>query len=151
MKYQTPEAHKLAEMLSMILGSDATAKVAPAITGSPPEYVATYIDNEKVVVATCSCALPTAAALGCALSMIPPGGAEAMVEDKEISKMASDNFYEVMNIFSSLLMNDKSAHLKLAEVVQDSGTRLQADGGEEMVFTLGLGKYGTGEVVFNYT
>lgn len=151
MNYQKPEASKLTEMLSMILGGDAVAKVAAAFAGPAPEYVATYVNRDDEVVATCACALPTAASLGCALSMIPPGGAKGMVEDNEVSKMATDNFYEVMNIFSSLLMSDKSAHLKLAEVTRDSARQLKADGGEEVIFTMKLGAYGEGELVFNYT
>ena len=151
MNYQKPDANKLTEMLSMILGVDAVAKAATAFAGPAPEYVATYVNRDDEIVATCACALPTAASLGCALSMIPAGGAKSMVEDDEISKTATDNFYEVMNIFSSLLMNDKSAHLKLADVTRDSGKQLKAEGGEEVVFTVQLGAYGAGELVFNYT
>ena len=151
MNYQKPEEKKLTEMLSMILGVDAVAKIATALAGPAPEYVAIYVNREDEVVATCSCALPTVASLGSALSMIPPGGAKGMVEDNEVSKMATENFYEVMNIFSSLLMNDKSAHLKLAEVVRDSEKQLKADGGEEVAFTVQLGAYGAGELVFHYT
>ena len=151
MIYQTPEAKQLAEMITMILGVDAVVKPAKELAGPTPEYVATYVNRDSEVVATCSCALPTAASLGCALSMIPPGGAEGMVEDNEVSKMATDNFYVVMNIFSSLLMSDKSAHLKLTDVVRDAEKRLKPDAGEEAVFTLKLGAYGDGELVFNYT
>ena len=151
MNYQKPEAKKLTEMLSMILGVDVVATVATALDGPVLEYVAIYVNREDEVVATCGCTLPTAASLGSALSMIPPGGAKGMVEDNEVSKMATDNFYEVMNIFSSLLMNDKSAHLKLAEVVRDSEKKLKADGGEEVAFKVELGAYGAGELVFRYT
>ena len=151
MIYQTPDARKLTDMLSMILGVDAVAKLAKAVEGPAEEYVATYINKEDEVVATCSCSLATAAALGCALSMIPPGGAKSMVQENEVSKMAADNFYEVMNIFSSLLMNDRTAHLKLAEVLHDAGKKLQSDEAEEVIFTVQLGAYGAGELVFIYT
>lgn len=151
MNYQTPEAPKVADMLSMVLGVQAAAKNGASPDASGLNHVAIYVNREDETVATCACNLPTAAALGCALSMIPPGGAEGMVEDGELSKMATDNFYEMMNIFSSLLMNDKSAHLKLVEVVVDADKRLQADGGAEIAFDLELGAYGKGNVVFNYT
>ena len=151
MNYLKPEAKKLSEMLSMILGVHAVAKVATALEGPDLDYVASYVNREDEVVATCSCALSTAASLGCALSMIPPGGAKSMVEENDVSKMATDNFYEVMNIFSSLFMNDRSAHLKLNDVARDAEKQLKADGGEEVIFTLKLGAYGDGELVFNYT
>lgn len=151
MNYQTPEASKLADMLTMVMGVDASAAVGKSPDLSGHNNVALYVNRDGDVVATCSCDLTTAAALGCGLSMIPPGGAEGMVEDGELSKMANDNFYEMMNIFSSLLMNDKSAHLKLTEVVVDADKRLQADGSEQVAFDLDLGKYGKGNLVFDFT
>ena len=72
-----------------------------------------------------------------------------MVEDNELSAMATDNLYEVMNILSSLLMNDKSEHLKLSKVELGSDARIE--GGGEQAFSLDMGAYGKGELVFNYS
>ncbi|ASJ71420.1 hypothetical protein [Granulosicoccus antarcticus] len=151
MNYQAPEARALSDMLSMIIGGEAKAKVAPALEGDSPDFVAIYINRDDEVVATCCSKLHTAASLGSALSMIPAGGVKSMEEENQISKMALDNFYEVMNIFSSLLMNDKTEHLRLSEVVRDAGKRLKVDNSEEVIFTLELGNYGAGELVFNFT
>lgn len=148
MNYQTPEAVKVADMLTMVLGVEAAATPGTAADAATLSYVATYVNREDELVASCSCSLPTAAALGCALSMIPPGGAEAMVEDGGLTATATENFYEMMNIFSSLLMNDKTAHLRLQEVVVDADKRLQGDGLKEAAFDLVLGSYGKGCVVF---
>lgn len=150
MKFKQPEKNQLVEMLSMILGADASAKESKAIDDGSIAFTAMYVDDEGANAATCACSLSTAAALGCALSMIPPGGAEGMVEDKELTTTASENFYEVMNIFSSLLMNDKSAHLKLASVSPGADTRMQGDGLGEDAFDIDIGKYGKGELLFNY-
>lgn len=151
MNYQAPEAGKVADMLTMTLGVEAEASIADVGDEGSLDHVAIYINREDQKVATCSCSLATAAALGCALSMIPPGGAEGMVEDGALSSMASENFYEMMNICSSLLMNDSSAHLRLQEVVVDAGSRLSVDGGNEVAFSVNLGNYGKGSLVFNYT
>lgn len=149
MNYKKPEAGQLEEMLTMVVGGDAGAAVAK-VDGGKLSHTALYVNDEGESVATCSCTMPTAAALGCALSMIPPGGAEGMVEDNELSATATDNLYEVMNIFSSLLMDDKSAHLKLVKVDTGTDIRLTGDGFEEQSFSINLGKYGKGELVFNY-
>lgn len=151
MNYQTPAANKVAEMLAMVLGVEATAKEGSAPDAASLDHVAIFLNREDEFVASCSCSLTTAAALGCALSMIPPGGAEAMVEDGVLTATASENFYEMMNICSSLLMNDKSAHLRLVEVVVDAGRRMQDEGSVEMTFDVDLGKYGKGNLVFNHT
>ena len=151
MNYKKPEAAQLSEMLTMVLGDETEVTEASAIDAGKLGYTALYANRDGETVASCCCPIATAAALGCALSMIPPGGAEGMVEDNELSKMASDNLYEVMNIFSSLMMNDKSAHLKLVSVDAGTDKRLTGDDFAEGAFTLDLGKYGSGELVFNHS
>ncbi len=151
MKYKTPDVDQLIGMLAMIAGASASAKPSPEKDLSDICFTALYVDREGEKVATCSCALPTAAALGSALSMIPVGGCEDMVDEKELTGMANDNFYEVMNIFSSLLMDDKSQHLKLTTVEPGDAERIQGEGTESQVFSLDLGNYGKGEVIFDYT
>lgn len=149
MNYKKPDEAQFADMLQMIVGPAADVSSAASADTSDISHTALYIDSAGDVVATCVVALPTAAALGCALSMIPPGGAEGMVEDKELSAMASDNLYEVMNILSSLLMNDSTSHLKLSKVEPGADARIQGEA--EDAYALDLGAYGKGELVFNYT
>lgn len=148
MDYQKPDAKQFSDMLQMFVGPAAEAKDAAAAASADFSHTAIYINTDGETVATCAVPLPTAAALGCSLSMIPPGGAECMVEDNELSEMATDNLYEVMNILSSLLMSDKTAHLKLDKVV--SGGDAKITGAAEEAYTLSLGVYGPGELVFNY-
>ncbi|MFK8079977.1 MAG: hypothetical protein AB8B97_06820 [Granulosicoccus sp.] len=148
MKYKKPDASQFTDMLQMFVGPAAEAQGAAALASSDFSHTAIYIDQGGEVVATCSVALPTAAALGCSLSMIPPGGAECMVEDKELSEMATDNLYEVMNILSSLLMSDKTSHLKLSKV--EPGSEARIAGEAEEAYSLDLGNYGKGELVFNF-
>lgn len=148
MNYKAPEEGQFNEMLQMMIGPAAEVSACDSADASSISHTAIYIDDKGDTVATCACALPTAAALGCALSMIPPGGAEGMVEDKELSGMATDNLYEVMNILSSLLMDDKTQHLKLAKVEEGGDGRYS--GGSEEAYKLDLGAYGAGELIFNF-
>jgi len=71
------------------------------------------------------------------------------VEDKELSEMAADNLYEVMNILSSLLMSDSTSHLKLSKV--ELGADARITGESEEAYSLDLGAYGKGELVFNFS
>ena len=148
MKFVAPDAQGLTRTLEMIAGDSASGKAAAA---GPADvaYSGVFVDDDDVVVASCDCDMATAAALGCALSMIPPGGAEGMVEDGELSAMASDNLYECMNMFSSLLMADGSGHLRLVRVERAAP---DIDGGPaEAAFALELGRYGKGALRFRYT
>ncbi|MEE9335227.1 MAG: hypothetical protein V3U65_14150 [Granulosicoccaceae bacterium] len=148
MKYKIPTDDKLTSMLQMIAGEDAAAKSNDKNKLDSISHRGLFVDKDGELVAICSCDLPTAAALGCALSMIPPGGAESMVEDKELTKSAADNLYEVMNILSSLLMSDHSAHLKISSVVEGSGDDPTSGECHYAGFDLDLGKYGAGSLLF---
>jgi len=147
--YRTPTVTGLDGMLAMVVGEEATSKAAgdTAVTAS---HHAVFVDRDGSPVATCSCNLAAAANLSCALSMIPPGGAEAMIEDNALTDMANSNFYEVMNIFSSLFMDDRSGHLKLADVGAGAPTTA-LENAESATFTLDLDRYGRGgEIVFRH-
>ncbi len=149
MNYKKPDAAQFTGMLQLFVGPDAEAKSAKEVAIKEFTHTAVYVDKDGASVATCCIALPTAAALGCSLSMIPAGGAECMVEDKELSEMATDNLYEVMNMLSSLLMSDSTSHLKLKAVELGSAARIEAE--VEEAYSLELGSYGKGELVFNIT
>ena len=144
--FKKPDASELIKMMNMILGDDSNAVISDEFNADSANFTAVYVNDLGDRVATCRLALPTAAALGCALSMIPPGAAEAMVEDNELTQTATENLYEVMNIFSSLLMDDKSSHLKLVEVTAANDASME---GSACEFTIELGKYGKGHLLFN--
>ncbi len=138
----------MTSMLNMIAGEDAVAKSADGISPESMTHHALFVDSEGNLVASCDCDLMTAAALGCALSMIPPGGAGAMVEDGQLSTVAAANLYEVMNILSSLLMSDHTPHLKLERVEVGEFVSIDSDDVTEGGFVLDLNKYGSGKLVF---
>lgn len=149
MAYAHPELNALLKMLEMIIGPDAGASDAEGLEHAQISHTAIYVDKDNTPVASCSCDLKTAAALGCSLSMIPPGGAEAMVEDGELTNNATDNLYEVMNIFSSLLMSDRSSHLKLSTLNVGAETPVAGESIKDVCFNLDLGNYGVGTIMFN--
>lgn len=132
----------------MILGFSTKATESDALDPKIISHTAIYVNDDGEAVASCVCDLATAASLGCALSMIQPGGAEAMVEDKALSQNATDNLYEVMNIFSSLMMDDKSLHLKLNEVSAANDSDASTEAWEVCGFTVDMGKYGEGQLEF---
>lgn len=146
MAFKMPEATQLVQMMDMMLGAETSADVLEEFDASTATHTAIYINDDGQSVASCRCTLPTAAALGSALSMIPPGGAESMVEEKALTQVATDNLYEVMNIFSSLMMDDKTSHLKLMELQASNDASIE---GETCAFEIDMGKYGTGHLLFS--
>lgn len=149
MKILKPAEADINGILGMIVDPGAVAKTSSTPTTDPSHFQATFIDDADAVVGMCTCDLKTASALGCALSLIPPGGAEAMVEDGELTSNAKANLDEVMNIFTRLLMDDSSTHLRLADVNSEIKDGLLEEAAQVTAFDLDLGKYGSGHVVFS--
>lgn len=147
MNYCKPAPDRLKSMLTMLTGEPVSATTQDkAVDGR--KYHGVFINADAQVVALASCNMAAAASLGCSLTMIPPGGAEAMVEDAELTKNATDNLYEVMNVFSSLFMDDASAHLKLDRVEIGDAPAIEAGETETLTMGIELGRYGKVEVDF---
>lgn len=136
-------------MIAMIIDEDTTAAMHEEPAAIDASYVALFKDASDQVVAQCACDLSLAASVGCALSMIPPNTATDMAKSGQLTDMAVNNLYEVMNMFSSLFMDDASDHLKLTEVLPAADA--PALDGEPRVatFTLSGGKYSGGELLFS--
>ena len=149
MKYLKPSADHVSEMLGMLYDGDVDPIEVKDVGDAA--YVATFVNPEGEVVAACLSDAGMTIFSGAALSMLPPGGAKDMVSDKEFTKSVLDNFYEVMNICSRLLMSNSTPHLKLAEVIPMS-TAAQSLGSlsnaVSICYELGIPKYGKGRVQF---
>ncbi len=78
-------------------------------------YVDGNIDTRALV---CS-DLDLAARAGAALGLVPPTGAQTAIDNLELPGALYDNFFEVLNIFSSLFnTGSHETHLKLNTVYQ---------------------------------
>ena len=145
--YKLPDPKSMLGSLEMIFGSEPEVEVVEA--QPDPCYYATYIDADEQVVAVATCDLQSSAGLGCALSLIPPAGAEDMVASSELTAIAEENLFEVMNIFSSLFMDDKTPHLKLAELKKaDADLASHAESMEHINLSIDSGKYQPGLISF---
>lgn len=145
-KFKLPSDEEVASILSMITQS------CDVSDGDATDYAfaAEFVDSEGSVVSLCLSDLPLSAAMGAALSMIPPAAAEEMVSDGELTEMAEANLYEVMNMFSTLFMSDRTPHLKLTEVMPLADcTHLDASSTfETSNFSVDVGAYGKGSLSF---
>ena len=113
MNHPIPDSETVGETFQMLLGRDVGVSDAkPSSDGK--QVVASFVHADGSAAAACTCEVALAAATGCALSMIPAGTAKDAAKEGALSGSMKSNFYEVMNIFSRLLMNDHSPHLKLA-------------------------------------
>ena len=145
-KFLVPSTDSVNQLLEMVVQNGTAAEGAPGEAA----YAAEFVDDEAQLVSVCLADLRASAALGCALSMIPPAGAEDMCKEGQLSEMAEANLYEVMNIFSTLFMNNDTPHLKLERVVpagESEAVQALADC-DNASFELELAAYGKGIVSF---
>ena len=154
-RFEQPRPGDIARMLAGILGLrvQATARKDP-----DPDalYVATYVDDEGRLVALCGADLRFVARSGASLSMIAPEVAEEMIAAGEVSDSILENFHEVMNICSRLLMRESGgAHLRLERALRpaDGAALLESlrGSGRSLSFDVSLHGYGDSRMSYVIT
>lgn len=78
--------------------------------------VGVYVNDGGQPVAACATDLALSAVAGSALSMLPTPVCKEAVTSGTLTDSMKENLKEIMNIFSRLLMDDFSAHLKLSSM-----------------------------------
>lgn len=146
--YNLPEARSLSDLLTMVIGDSPAISEAEPSTLDGYSHRANFVDDQDQLVAQCYADLPLSAALGAALSMIPPAVAAEMVAEGELTPIASDNLYEIMNMLSSLYMDDKTPHLRLTQVDVLPGEPAPFEPVSRSDFEITAGSYGQGRIAF---
>jgi len=116
-----PDGSDVKGLLEMLFGRDVEVKPAAADELGRGRFTAFYEDDAGDPAAVVACDTPFAAFAGGALSLIPAGGAKDAAKSGELPEMMVANLHEVMNVFSRLLMDNTSPHLKLIDVYEDGG------------------------------
>ena len=149
--YITPTPQSVTSLLAMIYGVDLRASSCDLAEVSG-EFLATFINEDDKLVAFCICDLKFVTYSGAALSMIPSAAAEDMVVGNNVTETVANNFHEVMNICTKLLMSDRSEHLKLAKTMNckdasDVLTTMESCG-TQISFEVNFPGYGKGRMAF---
>ena len=137
-QFKLPDIASFLSMTEMFMEDRPSIEKDDSFKLDDASHIAVFQDDDGADAALCFCDWPLAAGLGASLTMIPAAAAEDMANDKELSDLARDNLYEVMNIFSSLFMDDKSAHLKLVEVFPKGSKDVPTIDGELQTVTFKL-------------
>ncbi|MDX1480343.1 MAG: hypothetical protein R3315_01625 [Woeseiaceae bacterium] len=154
-RFEQPRPGDIARMLAGILGLrvQASARKDPDPDGL---YVGTYVDDGGHLVAVCGADLRFVAGSGAALSMIAPEVAEEMIEAGDVSDPILDNFHEILNICSRLLMKESGgAHLRLERALRpaDGGSKFESltAAGRRLSFDVSLQGYGDSRLSYVIT
>lgn len=112
---QLPSPKDVRDMLEELLGKDITVGDGPPPSAAEVQKaaVAVYVDDTNQVAGVGGMDLPLASWVGAAIGLIPKGGAEACIEDGELSKLVGENVREVTNVMAALLNREGAPHLRL--------------------------------------
>lgn len=109
-----PSAKDFRDLVEGLLGRDAElADSAARIGEQDPLVVGVYVNAAGQIAACAAFDLPLAIYVGAAVALTPPGGAQDMVADGELTGMVTENLFEIFNILSALFHSDGEAQVSL--------------------------------------
>jgi len=110
-----PDRKQIKDIFEGLLGRDVTVgDGVPVVMDHPLPVVAAYVDDAHNLCAVVVMDLPLAAHAGAALALIPKGGAEAAVEDKELPANLFENAAEILNVLAAPLGEASGVHQRLS-------------------------------------
>jgi hypothetical protein len=140
-------------LLNGLLGRPADVKDSGPGT-APPAVVGIYTLDTGNLVAACTCDLPLTAAIGAALSLMPPGVAAESVRRGKPSPEILDNLSEVLNVGASLLNKPGNPHVVYKSLIDSPATadpavaKLMAAPAARANFAVSVTGYGNGVLSF---
>lgn len=152
--FRIPTATTVKDMLGMVFGEDTESSEGTPVDPAQA-YVATFVNDDGALVAIGACDTSFGAYAGSALSLIPKPGAQDAIKEGSLPKPMVDNLYEVMNICSRLLMDERTPHLRLSRLLPPGESAAEAaalaEGASAAHLKIDVPRYGAGNVSFYVT
>jgi hypothetical protein len=159
MSYVLPVPKEVKDLFEDLLGRPVTVSPADPLRAAdiPETLIALYTDPAQKLGAVVGLSFTLTAFAGAAIGLIPVGGAEACIEDKEISKMIGENAIEICNVLTSMLAKEGTPRLKLYQTFLPGNTP-PTDAvnyllalGRRIDLDLEIGGYGAGKLSITFT
>lgn len=140
-----------------VLLEDLTGRPITMTDGEPPaakstNVVGVYVTDGLKMTAVCVLDLEGAARLAGALGMLPKGGVEDAIEERDLEGMLLDCAHEVLNVLAAAFNVGNAPHVRLyqlygpRDVVPPDVASLAANVGARMDVSLSIGGYGNGQM-----
>jgi hypothetical protein len=115
-KQRLMNANDAKRMLAMLFDELQVQPSSTVVEGDPTAFIGTYIDDDDVAVSLVACDRAFCAALGAAMTLVPPDAAKEAAATGDFPEAILANVREIMNILSRLYMEGSSPHLRFAEL-----------------------------------
>jgi hypothetical protein len=121
-----PSRQAVRDLLEGMTGRDVTIADGNPVPNKPTNVIAVYVNVNLGVQALAVVDLAGAARLGGALGMLPIGGVEDAIDDKDLYGSLRSNCYEILNVLSAVFNVADAPHVKLYEMYA-TGDAVPAD------------------------
>ena len=113
-----PTNKAVKDLFDGLLGREVAVANGRAVdpAAKPGPSTAVYVDDRNQLSAVVLLDFPLTAYAGAALGLIPAGGAEAAIEDGQMSATLNENAYEALNVLAGVLNACSDVHQRLYHV-----------------------------------
>lgn len=147
-----PDRKQIKDLFEGLLGRDvAVSDGSPVEPGArPAPLVGLYVDDRNQLSAVVLMDLRLAAYSGAALGLVPKGGADAAIQDRELSPMLTENAAELLNVLAAPIGDASGVHQRLYQtvtpdqVLPDDAAAWAVTLGRRTDLTLDVRAYGSG-------
>jgi hypothetical protein len=105
-------------LMEDLMGREVEAHLEGPWSPSPGEgfVAAEYVNDMAKLAVVAFMDHPLAVCTGSAVGLLPPGGAQDLIDENRLSQGVIDNLYEVFNILTSAFNKENSAHVRITEM-----------------------------------
>jgi hypothetical protein len=123
-----PSNQSVKELFEGLLGRDVTLSYGRRVdmAAKPGPCTAVYVDDANQLTSVVVMDFALTANVGAALGLVPPGGAEAAVEDGVLPDSLQENAGELLNVLAGTINEHSEVHQRLYHVHRP-GETLPAD------------------------
>jgi hypothetical protein len=111
-----PDRAPVRSLVEDLLGRPVELTDAGPVPNQPGNVVAVYVTDRQAMTAVAVVDFAGAARLGGALGMLPPGGIDDAIDERELSAMVQENCYEVLNVLSATFNVEGAPHVRLYQM-----------------------------------
>ena len=111
-----PSRAALRGLVEDLVGRPVELSDGDPVPASTTNVVAVYVNDALALASVIVVDLAGAARVGGALGMLPRGGVDDAIDEKDVSGMLRDNCYEVLNVLASVFNVADAPHVRLYEM-----------------------------------
>jgi hypothetical protein len=121
-KSPLPNRHAIRTLIEDLIGRNVDLKDCDPLPSKTTNVIAVYVTDKLTVAVVVVVDLEGAARLGGALGMLPRGGVDDIIAERDLTGMVRDNTYEVLNVLAAVFNVGDAPHVRLYQMYGPNGS-----------------------------